>query len=257
MEKSSIDGPLSMAMLNNQRVTQAVTQACQIAVGYWKSQRRKGCYSNNPLNQLNWSMPRNSLPVGCSTRLIDSITSIHQVWLWLFTYCSMMTGSTDGSWQSVQAARSNFPLYHLMLCWYSLKEFMLAKCSSWILIASKKSIFSHGLLTRTPRVTTPAMYQRLLFHLFYWLLVPISVSDFKLQRSIWDALMRIQVKLVGIQAKQSVLSGWWYTYPSEKIWVRQLGLWHSQYFLGKSCHPVMATSHHQPDHYHIPMVVGL
>ena len=24
-------------------------------------------------------------------------------------------------------------------------------------------------------------------------------------------------------------SGWWLTYPSEKIWVRQLGWWHSQY----------------------------
>ena len=95
---------------------------------------------------------------------------------------------------------------------------MLAKCSSSILITSIKSIFSDGMLTRTPRVTTPAMYQRLLFHLFYWLLVPISVCDFKLQRSIWDALMRIQVKLkYCIQAKQSVLSGWWFQ-PLWKIW---------------------------------------
>jgi hypothetical protein len=53
MGKSSINVLFSMAMLNNQRVTQAVTQACQIVVGYWKSQRRKGCYSINPLNQLN------------------------------------------------------------------------------------------------------------------------------------------------------------------------------------------------------------
>ena len=152
-----------------------------------------------------------------------------------------MTGSTDGSWQSVQAARFNFPLYHLMLRWYSLTWFMLAKCSSWILIASIKSIFSHGLLTRTPRVTTPAMYQRLLFHLFYWLLVPISASDFKLQRSIWDALMRIQVKLVGIQAKQSVLSGWWF----QPLWkMMEFVSW--DLFLPNCFWKVMSSSHHQP-----------
>ena len=153
-----------------------------------------------------------------------------------------MTGSTDGSWQSVQAARFNFPLYHLMLCWYSLTWFMLAKCSSWILIASIKPIFSHGLLTRTPRVTTPAMYQRLLFHLFYWLLVPISASDFKLQRSIWDALMRIQVKLVGIQAKQSVLSGWWFQ-PLWKIMEFVSWDYSSQLFLESHVIQSPATSY--------------
>ena len=26
----------------------------------------------------------------------------------------------------------------------------------------------------------------------------------------------------------NTIPGWWYTYPSEKIWVRQLGWWHSQ-----------------------------
>ena len=40
--------------------------------------------------------------------------------------------------------------------------------------------------------------------------------------------------------------GWWYTYPSEKIWVRQLGwLFHSQYMESHKIHSW--SSHHQPE----------
>ena len=37
-----------------------------------------------------------------------------------------------------------------------------------------------------------------------------------------------------------LISGCWLTYPSEKIWVRQLGLWHSHFFL-------VHVPNHQPD----------
>ena len=41
------------------------------------------------------------------------------------------------------------------------------------------------------------------------------------------------------------LVGGWATYPSEKIWVRQLGWWHSQLFL--EVIKFHGSSHHQPD----------
>ena len=38
-----------MAMLNNQRVTQAVTQACQIVVGYWEISTSQRLLFNQPI----------------------------------------------------------------------------------------------------------------------------------------------------------------------------------------------------------------
>ena len=41
----------------------------------------------------------------------------------------------------------------------------------------------------------------------------------------------------------NTISGWWYTYPSAKIWVRQLGWWNSQ-LNGK----IKSDPNHQPEY---------
>jgi hypothetical protein len=51
--------------------------------------------------------------------------------------------------------------------------------------------------------------------------------------------------------EHDLLLGCFNPYPSEKSWSEsQLGWWHSQYD-GKN------VPNHQPDHHHIPIVVGL
>ena len=40
----------------------------------------------------------------------------------------------------------------------------------------------------------------------------------------------------------TAIAGWWLTYPSEKIWVRQLGWWNSQYMESHKMH----VPNHQP-----------
>ena len=41
--------------------------------------------------------------------------------------------------------------------------------------------------------------------------------------------------LVDLGSENGWITGWWLTYPLWKIWVRQLGWWHSQYMENKKC----------------------
>jgi hypothetical protein len=45
------------------------------------------------------------------------------------------------------------------------------------------------------------------------------------------------------QKRRGMESGWWLSLPLWKIWVRQLGLWHSQYMESHKIH----VPNHQPD----------
>ena len=56
------------------------------------------------------------------------------------------------------------------------------------------------------------------------LLFPIFGKIKMFQTNNQDNTSDIILTLLGM-----IISGWWLTYPSEKIWVRQLGWWNSQY----------------------------